>query len=136
MGVLPFFHSFGFSACMCLPVGVGIGAVYHPNPLDAAVIGKLVEKYKATIIIGTPTFFAAYIRKCTKEQFSSLRLAIAGAEKFKEKMVNAFIERFGIIPFEGYGATELSPVVSIGVPDWVSEKEQIRHSTVRSDTAL
>ena len=64
MGVLPFFHSFGFTACLCFPVGTGLSVVYHSNPLDASTVGKMVSKYKATILVGTPTFFSAYMRKC------------------------------------------------------------------------
>ncbi len=125
LGILPFFHSFGFSACLCFPIGTGLTAVYHSNPLDAATVGKLVEKYKASIILGTPTFFSAYIRKCTKEQFKTIRYAIAGAEKLQETLVAAFKEKFGITPFEGYGATELSPIVSLSVPDPDNTNEDI-----------
>ncbi|MFH1692169.1 MAG: AMP-binding protein [Candidatus Omnitrophota bacterium] len=125
MGILPFFHSFGFSACLCFPLGTGLTAVYHSNPLDGATIGKLVEKYKASIILGTPTFFSSYIRKCKKEQFRTLRYAIAGAEKLQSQFVTAFYEKFGIVPFEGYGATELSPIISLSVPDPDNRKEDI-----------
>ncbi len=125
MGILPFFHSFGFTACLCFPVGVGLSVVYHHNPLDAATVGKMVERYKATILIGTPTFFSAYMRKCKPEQFKSLRYAAAGAEKLKETMVREFIDKFGITLFEGYGATELSPIVSMGIPDYISEQGRI-----------
>ncbi|MCD4780063.1 MAG: MFS transporter [Candidatus Omnitrophica bacterium] len=117
MGVLPFFHSFGFTACLCFPVGTGISAIYHPNPLDAATVGKMVKKYKASIILGTPTFFSGYIRKCTPEQFQSIRYAIAGAEKFQPKMIKAFEDKFSIKPLEGYGATELSPIVTLSMPN-------------------
>jgi len=117
MGALPFFHSFGFTACLCFPVGTGLSVVYHPNPLDASTIGKMVEKYKVSILLGTPTFFSAYLRKCRPEQFQSLRYAVAGAEKLKRSLVEEFIRKFGVTLFEGYGATELSPIVSMGVPD-------------------
>jgi len=125
IGSLPFFHSFGFTATLCFPLGSGIGAVYHPNPMDAAIIGKLTQKYKATVIIGTPTFLSAYLRKCNKEQFKTLRFVVAGAEKLKQQLADAFKEKFGIVPLEGYGATELSPIVSIGYPDYVSKDKHI-----------
>jgi len=117
MGALPFFHSFGFTACLCFPVGTGLSVVYHPNPLDAATIGKMVEQYRVSILLGTPTFFSAYLRKCRPEQFKTLRYAVAGAEKLKRSLVEEFIQKFGVTLFEGYGATELSPIVSMGVPD-------------------
>lgn len=126
LGVLPFFHSFGFTATLCMPVGVGLGVVYHSNPLDASTIGDLVKQYQATVMMGTPTFLAAYVRKCTKEQFASLRYAVAGAEKLKSSLAESFREKFGIVPYEGYGTTELSPVVSMGFPDYVDPKENQR----------
>ncbi len=126
MAALPFFHSFGFTATLCFPLGIGIGVVYHTSPVDAATIGKLTAKYKATIIMGTPTFMSSYIRKCTAEQFASLRLAIVGAEKLKEPLANAFYEKFKVIPYEGYGATELSPIVTVGFPGYVNEQTMER----------
>jgi len=125
MGALPFFHSFGFTGTLCMPVGLGLGAVYHNNPLDAGTIGELVLKYKATILMGTPTFLSAYVRKCTPEQFQSLRYVVAGAEKLKQALSEAFREKFGTTPFEGYGATELSPIVAMGVPDYGTSEDAI-----------
>jgi len=134
MGALPFFHSFGFTATMCFPLGIGIGAVFHPNPMDAAVIGKMVHKYKATMLMGTPTFLGTYLRKCTPEQFKSLRFVVAGAEKLNQKLSDAFTEKYSLIPLEGYGATELSPIVSVGYPDYVSEDKRIRQCSYKIGT--
>ncbi len=117
MGVLPFFHSFGFTGTLWLPLIAGFSAAYHPNPLDAKTIGEMVGKHKATILISTPTFCAAYLRKCSAEEFSSLRYVIVGAEKLRPSIALAFKERYGIDLLEGYGCTEMAPVVSVNVPD-------------------
>lgn len=122
MAALPFFHSFGFTATLCFPIGTGIGVVYHTNPMDAATIGKLTKKYKATIIMGTPTFMSTYLRKCTPEQFAKIRMAVVGAEKLKEPLAKAFYDKFKVMPFEGYGATELSPIVTVGFPGYYNEE--------------
>ena len=122
IAALPFFHSFGFTATMCFPIGTAVGVVYHTNPLDASTIGKLALRYKGTILMGTPTFMSAYIKKCSKEQFAHLRLAVVGAEKLKETLAKAFQEKFGILPLEGYGATELSPISMVGIPDCIIEE--------------
>ncbi|MBF0122170.1 MAG: MFS transporter [Candidatus Omnitrophica bacterium] len=130
VAALPFFHSFGFTATMCFPVGTAVGVVYHTNPLDASTIGKLTEKYKGTILMGTPTFMSAYVKKCSQEQFASVRMAVVGAEKLKEPLANAFQEKFGVTPFEGYGATELSPIVTVGFPSYVNDEtmeQQVGH---------
>ena len=128
MGVLPFFHSFGFTATIWLPLLVGFGAVYHPNPTDAKTIGEIVQKYRATLLISTPTFYAGYLRRCTKEQFASLRCLIAGAEKLRGSIADAYKEKFDATIMEGYGCTELAPVVAVNVPDVLDGGEkQIGH---------
>jgi acyl-[acyl-carrier-protein]-phospholipid O-acyltransferase / long-chain-fatty-acid--[acyl-carrier-protein] ligase len=118
MGILPFFHSFGFTATLCLPAATGIGVVFHPNPLDSRVIGALVSKYAVTILVATPTFLNAYTRRITPEEFGSLRFVMAGAEKLPERISVAFEDHFGIRPLEGYGCTECSPVVAVNTADF------------------
>jgi len=118
MGILPFFHSFGFTGTLCLPAATGIGVVFHPNPLDSRVIGALVNKYAVTLLLATPTFLNAYARRCTPEEFGSLRFVLAGAEKLPDRISIAFEDHFGIRPLEGYGCTECSPVVAVNTIDF------------------
>jgi len=118
LGILPFFHSFGFTAALCLTTAVGIGVVYHPNPLDARTIGALVAQYRVTLLIATPTFLRAYTKRCAPEDFGSLRYVIAGAEKLPAQVSQAFEDQFGIRPLEGYGCTECSPVVAVNTADF------------------
>ena len=117
MGVLPFFHSFGYTVTLWLPLVVGFGAAYHPNPTDAKTIGEMAAKYGATLLVSTPTFCSAYVRKCQPEQFATLRLAIVGAERLREPIAAAFRDKFGVDLIEGYGCTEMAPVVAVNVPD-------------------
>jgi len=126
VGVLPFFHSFGFTGTLWLPLISGFGVVYHPNPMDAKTIGELAATYRATVIISTPTFCSSYIRKCDAEQFKHLRYAIVGAEKLREPIALAFKQKFGIDLLEGYGCTEMSPVVAVNVPDVEDGREHQR----------
>jgi len=118
MGILPFFHSFGFTATLCLPAAVGVGVVFHPNPLDSRAIGALINKHAVTMLLATPTFLNTYLRRCTPEEFGSLRFVMAGAEKLPERVAVAFEDHFGIRPLEGYGCTECSPVVTVNTIDF------------------
>ncbi len=118
MGILPFFHSFGFTGTLCLPAATGIGVVFHPNPLDSRVIGALINKYSVTMLLATPTFLNAYTRRCEPEAFGSLRFVMAGAEKLPERISQAFEDHFGIRPHEGYGCTECSPAVTVNTIDF------------------
>ncbi|MGB0082062.1 MAG: MFS transporter [Terracidiphilus sp.] len=118
LGILPFFHSFGFTAGLWLPAVHGVGVVFHPNPLDAQVIGALVEKYQVTFLVATPTFLQAYMRRCKPESFGSLQYVLVGAEKLQERIALAFEDQFGIRPLEGYGCTECSPIVAVNGKDF------------------
>jgi acyl-[acyl-carrier-protein]-phospholipid O-acyltransferase/long-chain-fatty-acid--[acyl-carrier-protein] ligase len=118
LGILPFFHSFGFMAALWLPAVNGVGVVYHPNPLDAQAIGGLVKKYKVTFMVATPTFLQTYIRRCPPESFGSLQYVLVGAEKLPERLAQAFEDTFGIRALEGYGCTECSPVVTVNGRDF------------------
>jgi acyl-[acyl-carrier-protein]-phospholipid O-acyltransferase/long-chain-fatty-acid--[acyl-carrier-protein] ligase len=117
IGILPLFHSFGYTI-FWFAANSGIGTVFHPSPLDAAMIGLLVERYRATVLLATPTFLQLYMRRCTPAQFGSLRLVLAGAEKLPESLALAFEDAFGIRPMEGYGLTECAPVVAVNTFDW------------------
>ena len=118
LGVLPFFHSFGFTVTLWLPAALGVSVVYHPSPLDLAAISELVRDYRVTFLMSTPTFLQAYARRCSPEDFGSLEYVVVGAEKLPERLALAFEDRFGIRPLEGYGATECAPVVSVNTHDF------------------
>jgi acyl-[acyl-carrier-protein]-phospholipid O-acyltransferase/long-chain-fatty-acid--[acyl-carrier-protein] ligase len=120
LGILPFFHSFGFTGTLCLPAVLGVGAVYHANPLDAKTIGPLVCDYNVTFLLATPTFLQIYMRGCTAEQFGSVRVVAVSAEKLPDRLAAAFEDQFGIRPFEAYGCTECAPAVAVNTHDFRS----------------
>lgn len=116
IGILPFFHSFGYAVTLWAAQTLGPAGVYHFNPLDAKQIGKLVEKYKATVLLATPTFLRGYLKRIPKEQFESLDVVVVGAEKMPLDLFDEFEKKFGVRPVEGYGMTEMSPLVSVNIP--------------------
>ena len=120
LGVLPFFHSFGFTGTLCLPAVLGVRVVYYPNPLEAKAIGPLVSQYGLTFLLATPTFLQLYMRGCSGEDFGSLRVVMTGAEKLPERLAVAFEDQFGIRPLEGYGCTECAPAVAVNTHDFRS----------------
>ena len=118
LGILPFFHSFGFTGTLWLPATLGVGVVFHPNPLDARTIGPLVKHHTVTYLLATPTFLQIYLRGCAPGDFGSLRLVMTAAEKLPDRLASAFEAHFGIRPMEGYGCTECSPTVAVNTPDF------------------
>src|SRR5262249_26334241 len=117
LGVLPFFHSFGYTVAKWAPLVAGASAVYYPDPRAAKEVGNLVRKHAVTLMLSTATFLRFYIRRCEPDDFKSLRIIICGAEKLPVKLQDEFQAKFGVLPLEGYGCTELSPVVSTNLPD-------------------
>lgn len=134
LGVLPFFHSFGFTVTMWMPLTAEPAAVYHFNPLDARMVGSLIEKYKCTILAATPTFLRSYLKRCTVEEMATMNLVIVGAEKMPDDLRIAFKEKYGFEPTEGYGTTEMSPVAAFNIPDSRLGADAVRDSGTRHGT--
>ncbi len=116
LGVLPFFHSFGFTVTIATILLLGKKVVYHSNPLDSKIIGDLCGKHGVTMLVGTPTFFRHYLQRCQPEQFARLKHLLLGAEKLKVETAREIEETIHVDPLEGYGTTEMSPVAAVNVP--------------------
>ena len=116
---LPIFHSFGLTVTTLLPLCEGIAMASVPDPTDAVAVGKMAAQQRATILFGTSTFFRLYNRnrKLHPLMFESIRMVVAGAEKLNPEVKKGFREKFGLEIFEGYGATETAPVVSVNMPN-------------------
>lgn len=116
VGVLPFFHSYGYTATLWTVASLDPMGIYHFSPLEAQPVGELVQKYGGTLFMGTPTFLRNYIKRCQPEQFASLEVVFASAERLPPELSDAFENKFGVRPLEAYGATEMSPLIALNVP--------------------
>ncbi|MCP4596404.1 acyl-[ACP]--phospholipid O-acyltransferase [Neptuniibacter sp.] len=119
MATLPLFHAFGLTVTCFMPLIEDMPVVCHPDPTDAAKIGKGVARYKATLMCATSTFMRLYAKnkRVHPLMFSSLRAVVAGAEKLDPNVRDSFERKFHVPVVEGYGSTETTPVASTNLPD-------------------
>lgn len=115
---LPPFHAFGLTVTTFMPLLEGILSVTHADPSDAVGIAKVIARHRVTIMCATSTFLGIYARhkKLDKVMFDSLRLVVAGAEKLRTDVKEAFVLKFKKEIYEGYGATETTPVACVNLP--------------------
>jgi acyl-[acyl-carrier-protein]-phospholipid O-acyltransferase/long-chain-fatty-acid--[acyl-carrier-protein] ligase len=115
LGILPFFHSFGFTVTLWAVQILGKMVALHHNPLESRTIGKLLEQNPVSLLVATPTFMGNYIQRLEKKQFVHVRRVLLGAEKLPQDLSDTIMSILNIKTIEGYGCTELSPVVSLNV---------------------
>ncbi len=117
-GVLPPFHSFGFSVTGLLPLLAGMKVCYAPDPTDSHGLAHDIGYWKPTFFCCAPSFIKALFRVADPAQLKSLRLIVSGAEKAPDELFE-YAARLGAEMLEGYGITECGPIVTLcrpGVP--------------------
>ncbi len=117
LGCLPLFHSFGCTVTLWYPLIYGLHLVTYPSPLEVKKLAELIERFRITVMIATPTFLRGYLRGVNREALTSIKLCVTGAEKLPRTVSDAFEARFGKHVLEGYGLTETSPVSNLNLPD-------------------
>ena len=112
LSVLPFFHIFGMTSSLNLPVHLASSMILLPRfkPLDVL---KAIERYRASIFIGVPAMFSAIngeLRHENKYNLSSMKFCVSGAAPLPHDMAVRFETLTDVKVIEGYGLTEASPV--------------------------
>ena len=113
---MPIFHSLGLTAGVITPITIGMKLVLYPSPLHYRLIPDLLYNMNATLMLGTDTFYNGYAKNAHPYDFYSMRMLIAGGERLKKETVAMYNDMFGLRLFEGYGATETSPVIAVNSP--------------------
>lgn len=116
-GILPPFHSFGFTVSTLIGLLAGARVAFSPDPTNGKELAMGIAKWRATILIGAPTFLKGIFKAASKGQLKSIRLCITGAEKAPPELEFA-LDQFGKKGslIEGYGITECSPVLTMNPP--------------------
>ncbi len=113
---LPYFHVFGQTANLWLPLYYGMTLVAYANPLDYKAVCRIVREERVTLMVGTPSFFWGYLQKSAPGDFRTVRIALAGADKCPDALRDGFLDKHGLTLYEAYGTTETSPAISANTP--------------------
>jgi long-chain acyl-CoA synthetase len=115
LGALPFFHIFGFTVAMVLPLHLGAANVLIPNPRDSRAVVRGITKHRVTLLPAVPGLFRA-IAECPdidKLDLSCIRRCFSGSAPLPVPLLERFEEMTGAVICEGFGLTEASPVTHV-----------------------
>lgn len=115
LAILPFFHAYGLTVTLLLPMVTGAALVVPRQFVPRAML-QLIEKHKVTAFVAVPGQYRVMAKEPSDLDVSSLRICIAGAERLPDQVAHDFENRFKIPILQGYGATEVAPVVSVNPP--------------------
>ncbi|MGB1311976.1 MAG: AMP-binding protein, partial [Leucothrix sp.] len=139
MASLPLSQAFGLTVTQCLPLIEGLPMVCHSDPNDSVGIAKAIAKYRATLLLGTPSLFDNYTQDEAVQplMLKSLRLVVSGMEPLSESVQTAFKLKFSKDIYEGYGVTETAPVASVNLPDVLDTRYwQVQQGTKQGSVGM
>lgn len=117
LGVLPQFHSFGFTVLTLLPLALRLRVIFSARFTPQKIV-RLIAEQKPTVLVAIPSMYNALlsVKSATASDLSSLRLCVSGGEPLPRDVADRFEARFNIRLSEGYGLTETAPVTNLCRP--------------------
>ncbi|MBO8182387.1 MAG: long-chain fatty acid--CoA ligase [Archaeoglobus sp.] len=127
IGALPYFHSYGMTTSMNLPIALAAKIVLIPDPRDLKRILDSIQKHRATIYCGVPTMYNAINNypDVGKYDLTSIKACVSGAAPLPIEVKKKFEELTGGKLVEGYGLSETSPVTHANPINGVNKEGSI-----------
>ena len=115
LGALPYFHSFGMTVAMIMPILVGAHIVLMPDPRDVSSMVRAIPRYRVSAFPAVPAMYAAITSFPGIEalDLSSLRYCFCASAPLPLEVLERFEAMTGGCITEGYGMTEASPATHV-----------------------
>ncbi len=122
LGILPPFHSFGFTITSLIGLLSGMRTAFSPDPTNGKQVARACGMWRASIICGAPTFLKSFLRVAQASELTNVRYLVYGAEAAPPELLQLSAKlNLGPCLLEGYGVTECSPVLTMHHPGQGSE---------------
>jgi long-chain acyl-CoA synthetase len=111
LAVMPYFHSYGLTVGMNVPIANAATMVQIPNPRDMVQVLSSIETHHVTYYCGVPTMFIGFLNFPERSEYDlgSLRFAVSAAAPLAPETQDQFQAVTGGMLLQAYGLTETSP---------------------------
>jgi long-chain acyl-CoA synthetase len=117
LGIIPLFHSTGMLGTMVAPVTLGATTVYIARFSPVGTM-KAIREHQISVIIAVPSMYGAIARlkDAGPDDMKGMYAALSGGEPLPANIREAFLQKFHIPVYEGYGLTETIGPVAFNTP--------------------
>lgn len=115
---LPLYHIFAFAGTIFMQASQGNHSILIPNPSDLDGFVAQITGQPFTMMCGLNTLFVGLSRHAGFQSldFSQFNATISGGTALTKAASDAWDSVTGVVPTEGYGLSETSPVITINDP--------------------
>ena len=115
INALPIYHIFSLTANLFVFYFSGALQILIPNPRNINSLVNEMNKYSFSAIFGVNTLYIALLnnKKFRKTKFPNFKLSISGGMTTTKAVANEWKKITGVNIKEGYGLSEMSPVVTV-----------------------
>ncbi|MDO5483619.1 MAG: long-chain fatty acid--CoA ligase [Desulfovibrionaceae bacterium] len=124
LSLLPFFHVYGLSLGLLIPVYLAGTTLPLPRYVPQDVL-RIIPKHKVTVFPGAPSVYISLLQQKDLAQYdlTSVQICVSGSAPLPREIFRRFQEVTGAAILEGYGLTEASPITHLNPLGRQGQKE-------------
>jgi acyl-[acyl-carrier-protein]-phospholipid O-acyltransferase / long-chain-fatty-acid--[acyl-carrier-protein] ligase len=117
LAALPLTQAYGVTVSLWAPLLAGACIVPVDDPGDARAVAARCRAARVTALVATPGLYQRWLEAFEARDVAGVRLAISGGAHLDAGVREAWAQRLSCDLHEGYGVTEMGPVIAVNLPD-------------------